>query len=146
MKRVGLCAFVALSTAAVACGTMPPAAQVTTTVTETSVSTVTGTPPVAAPSSTPVAAGYTGNGVFAVGAAPRGGLSRSIPPGRYAVTINDNSSGSWMRCRSELCGLEYTENVITIGNPVGPNYSAVLEVEPTDAAIWLFGITLTPVR
>lgn len=86
-----------------------------------------------------------GNQVLSVGSRPHGGLTHAIPPGRYRVTIDDRDSGAWMRCSSELCGLSYMQNVLAIENCSGPNYSAVMEVEPTDAAIAIVGITLTSV-
>lgn len=127
------------------------------TVTVTETRSVAAAPPTASaapaqPSETadytelyPPTTSYSGTDrVFAVGE-PRGGLTATIPPGRYVVTINDGQSGSWMRCSSELCGLAYMENVTAIENAMGPDYSAVMEVEPSDAAIKLMGLTLTPV-
>lgn len=149
------------ATALSACTGTQQAAQ-TTTVTVVSTETVTAAPPTptnaltstaaAPPSSTvnysdlyPASTSYSGTDrVFAVGE-PRGGLTAAIPPGRYSVSINDGQSGTWMRCSSELCGLAYMENVIAIENAMGPDYSAVMQVEPSDAAIKLIGITLTPV-
>lgn len=130
-----------------ACGSpQTHTATVTSTVTETTVSTVAApatSPATTIPPTTP--RGYTGNGVLSVGDQPSGGLIRSIPPGRYAVTINDGQSGGWIRCSSVLCGVEYQDNIIAIGNAFGPNYSAVMEIEPTDVAVSIFGVTLTPV-
>lgn len=142
-----------------ACGSTSERPPNTVTVTETrsiaappSTMSTADQPPAAQPSATensplpsPVTS-YSGNDrVLAVGA-PRGGLASSIPPGRYVVSINDGESGAWMRCSSELCGLAYMENVIAIENASGPDYAAVMEVEPSDVAIKLIGITLTPVQ
>lgn len=132
-----------------------PIAAAPTTVTSTVTSTVAApqVPVVAAPETSllqppeHVPVSYSGtNRVLSVGDTPRGGLTSAIPPGRYAVTIIDGESGAWMRCRSELCGLAYMENILAIENARGPGYSAVMEVEPSDVAIALHGVTLTPVE
>jgi hypothetical protein len=89
---------------------------------------------------------YSGEGVFAVGDRPSAGLQRSIPPVRYTVTVTPGKSGGgWIRCNNTLCGTEYLDHVIKIEEASGPDYSAVMEIEPTDVAIWIGGVTLTRV-
>jgi hypothetical protein len=89
---------------------------------------------------------FSGNGVWSVGDQPSGGAQRSIPPGRYTVTISGNVQiGTWIRCNAVSdCDLG-SRHQIDIQNAIGPNYSSVMEIPPTDAAIWLQNITLTRV-
>lgn len=123
--------FAALAVVPIAAGcagsALNPDPAETVTVTQTEV--VTAAPPSPPPTSTTTsvvdqftptltpnsAMSYSAfNQVFSVGDTPRGGLTAAIPPGRYAVTIIDGDSGSWMRCSSELCGLPYMENVLAV--------------------------------
>ena len=72
---------------------------------------------------------------------PSGGAQRSIPPGRYTVTVSPGRQmGSWVRCNNILCGIQYQDDVLAIENATSPDYSSVMEIEPTDAAIWLQGL------
>ena len=89
---------------------------------------------------------YSGNGVLSVGDQPSGGAQRSIQPGRYTVTvIPGEQSGTVIRCSSVAnCGLG-SANTLAIENAMGPDYSSVMEIQPTDGAIWMDGITLTRV-
>ena len=89
---------------------------------------------------------FSGNGVWSVGDQAGGGAQRSIPPGRYTVTISgDGQFGSWIRCNAVADCAVGSPHQIDIQNAVGPNYSSVMEIQPTDAAIWLQNITLTRV-
>jgi hypothetical protein len=89
---------------------------------------------------------FSGNGVWSVGDQPSGGAQRSIPPGRYTVTISGNVQiGTWIRCSAVVdCALN-SPHQIDIQNAIGPDYSGVTEIQPTDAAIWLQNVTLTRV-
>lgn len=89
---------------------------------------------------------YSGNGVYSVGDQPSGGAQQSIPPGRYTVTVTPGQqTGSVIRCSSLVgCGIG-SPNTLSIENAMSPDYSSVIEIEPTDAAIWVRGVTLTRV-
>lgn len=143
----GLLAAIALTTTG--CSSSRPVSPATVTVTSYgSAVTITQTAAAAPATSTPPTNGRSYGGsqrVMSVGDQPRGGLAYSIPPGRYRVVVDNDKYGTWIRCRSELCGIEYTENIITIGNCRGPNYSAVMQVEPSDVAIAVIGVTLVSV-
>jgi hypothetical protein len=91
---------------------------------------------------------YANNGVYSVGSYPTGGVQHSIPPGRYTLTVTPGraGAGSFMRCSSVLCGLAYTEHSLGIENALTPDYSSVVDIEPTDVAVWLQGVRLTLVR
>jgi hypothetical protein len=82
--------------------------------------------------------------VFSVGEQPSGGAQQAIPPGRYTVTVKSGqAAGSLMRCNNILCGLQYPDHTITIENALNADYSSVVEIEPTDVAIWMQSVTLT---
>ncbi|MDT5057725.1 MAG: hypothetical protein QOF66_6091 [Mycobacterium sp.] len=90
---------------------------------------------------------FSGNGVWAVGDQPSGGLQHSLPPGRYTFTVTPGGygAGSVMRCSSVVCGLSYAENTLSIDNATSPDYSSVIDITPTDVAVWLQNATLTRV-
>jgi hypothetical protein len=46
-----------------------------------------------------------------------GRTAKSIPPGRYTVTVANKEigAGSWIRCNSQLWGLEYPNHMIATG-------------------------------
>lgn len=89
---------------------------------------------------------YSGAGVFSVGDQPSSGAQQSIPPGRYTMTVNPGQTGGTLiRCNNILCGLAYPDHTITIENAQGADYSSVVEIEPTDVAIWIQLVTLTRV-
>jgi hypothetical protein len=82
---------------------------------------------------------YSGNGVFSVGDQPSGPVQHSIPPGRYTVTVTPRRQmGTWIRCSSVVCGLG-SPNLLAIENAMSPDYSSVMEIQPTDKAIWVAG-------
>jgi hypothetical protein len=136
MIRRILIAVAALALAGCAPMTNATGARETVTVTAGATSTAAPAPPGV----------YSGEGVFAVGDQPGGGAQRSIPPGRYTVTVTPGQqTGSWVRCNNIVCGIQYQDHVIAIENATSPDYSSVMEIEPTDAAIWLRGLTLTRV-
>jgi hypothetical protein len=87
---------------------------------------------------------YSGAGVFSVGDQPSGGAQRSIPPGRYTVTVTPGeTTGTWIRCSSVVDCNVGSPNQPAIDNALSPDYSSVMEILPTDKAIWMRGITLT---
>jgi hypothetical protein len=123
--------------------TAPTPARETVTVTAGQESGGAGQESIAAPAPVGV---YSGAGVFSVGDKPSGGAQQSIPPGRYTMTVNPGQTGgTLMRCNNILCGLEYPDHTITIENAEGADYSSVVEIQPTDAAIWIQLVTLTRV-
>ncbi|AMQ67047.1 hypothetical protein SEA_BIPPER_112 [Mycobacterium phage Bipper] len=128
------------------CGQQPTAAPSTVTVTETR--TVTAAPtaePAAAPAA-PSGDTYRGNGVYAVGQHPHSGLKAAMPPGRYTVSLMDDQAfGTWARCSDVLCGSSYPDNVIGDGIASGVGYSEVVEVLPSDVAVYLFNVRFTSV-
>jgi hypothetical protein len=86
-----------------------------------------------------------------VGTTPSGGLQAAIPPGRYRVEVKTTGpfadyGGSWFRCSSHLCGSSYTDNVIAIGNLMKGQLPSVMDIEPTEVAVHIAGLVLTPVQ
>jgi hypothetical protein len=74
---------------------------------------------------------YSGNGVWSVGDQPSGGAQRSIPPGRYTVTISGNVQiGTWIRCSAVADRALSSPHQIDIQNAIGPDYSGVTEIQP----------------
>jgi hypothetical protein len=93
----------------------------------------------------PQSSGYSTDGVYAVGTAPSGGLQAAIPQGRYRVELRPNNAvpaGGWDRCNGYLCGPSYLDNVIGSGNVTQSQLPLILEIEPTDVAMYLIGVTL----
>ena len=90
---------------------------------------------------------YSENGTYAVNQAS-GGLDRVIPAGRYRLTVTPGRAGvgSFMRCNSVLCGLSNIDHAIKIENAVGADYTSVVDIAPTDTAVWMQGVTLTRVE
>lgn len=91
--------------------------------------------------------GKTLTGTWDVGDRP--GL---IPPGQYRVSLtgHDAVAGLWVRCRAKPCGPGYKDNLIDTGHYTFANFDqgedVVMVVEPTDKAVYLSGVSLTPVR
>jgi hypothetical protein len=110
--------------------------------------TVTAPPTARTPAASamePQSSGYSTEGVYAVGTAPSGGLQAAIPQGRYRVELRANNAvpaGGWDRRNSYLCGPSYLDNVIGSGNVTQSQLSLILEIEPTDVAMYLIGVTL----
>lgn len=73
-------------------------------------------------------------------------MKAAIPPGRYTVTLApDRTTGLWMRCSAVLCGTEYSENRIDSGTASGAGFTSVMQLEPTDVAVYISGVILTRV-
>lgn len=125
------------------CGSPPPAASTVTVTAQPSTSSSVAT--AATTSARPSPNNYSGNGTFAVGE-PHGGLKVALKPGRYTAKLNDGEqSGAWVRCSDTMCGPSYPNNTIAAGFPHGVGYMEVVEVEPTDAAVYLLNVTFTQV-
>lgn len=124
----------------------PPNSEARETVTVTVTSPVT-VAPTAMSTAEPAPGGvYSGGGVYSVGAQPSGGLQKSIPPGRYTVTMTPGrTGGGWIRCSDVLCGVEYLNHVIAMDSFSGADHSSVMEIAPTDVAVRLDGVTLTTI-
>lgn len=92
---------------------------------------------------------FAGTGAFAIGSEPAGGLPVAIPPGRYRVEIDNwegNESGRWIRCSDYLCGPSSSSSVINTGYASGRSYTEIIELAPSDAAIYIEGIRLVEVQ
>ena len=86
---------------------------------------------------------YGSSGAYAVGGHAVEGLTASIPPGHYRVEPAPGifkAPGFWLRCSGVPCATTHPENII--GNGDLPN-STLMEILPTDTAIYLFNTTLT---
>lgn len=85
--------------------------------------------------------GWSGNGVFSVGAKPSGGAKVAIPPARYTVELKDGAaSGYWVRCSALPCSLT-SSTMIDLGHAEGRGFSTVVDVLPTDGAVYLEDVT-----
>jgi hypothetical protein len=107
------------------------------------------TPPASVqPSTSPQSSGYSQEGVYAVGTEPSGGLQAAIPPGRYRVEWKPNEydfPGSVIRCSHYECGPTHTENLIALETVQKGQLPSVVDIAPTDVAVHLSDVTLTPV-
>lgn len=152
-------ALVAVALAAVSCGTKTPPA-VTSTVTVTAPPSVTSSagptmivppPPLTpTPQMTPQTGAYSTDGVYSVGTTPSGGLSAAIPPGRYRAEVKATGpfadiGGSWIRCNSYSCSSTNTDSMIDMGSVLKGQLPPVIEIAPTDVAVLISGLVLTPV-
>jgi hypothetical protein len=119
---------------------------VTSTVTVPVSATAAPTATVAPTSTSTQQSTYSGPGAFAVGSAPTGGLTAAIPPGRYRAEVNPGSSmGSVLRCSDLLCGPGPASDLIA-GTPVFAGGSILVQILPTDAAVYLLNVTVTRVE
>ncbi|TDK96497.1 hypothetical protein EI067_15465 [Mycobacterium paragordonae] len=91
-------------------------------------------------------------GVYAVGSVPKGGLEAAIPPGTYRVQAGNGDPdttfgmGIWYRCKSVLCGPSYVQNIVATGGvQPGTTAAPLMQIEPTDVAVYLFNVVLTRV-
>ncbi len=92
-------------------------------------------PPVYPPS-------YGSNGMFAVGTQSRDGWTAFIPPGRYLLDEAPGifkAPGFWLRCSAMPCTPTYPGHIIGTGD-VSQGFVDIL---PSDAAVYLFNVTLT---
>ncbi len=86
---------------------------------------------------------YGSSGAYAVGGHAVDGLTASIPPGHYRVDAAPGifkAPGFWLRCSDIPCAPTHPENII--GNGDLPD-STLMEILPTDTAVYLFNTTLT---
>jgi hypothetical protein len=89
---------------------------------------------------------YGSNGTFGVGTVPRDGVTAFIPPGHYTVEqspepwFRPKAPGFWLRCNGIPCTPTHPEHII--GNGDMPDAS-VVDILPTDTAVYLFNVTLT---
>ena len=86
---------------------------------------------------------YGSNGTFAVGTQTRDGLSSFIPPGRYQVEEAPGifkAPGFWLRCSAVPCHPTYPGHIIAHGAP--SEGATLVELLPTDTAVYLFNVTL----
>lgn len=86
---------------------------------------------------------YGSSGTYAVGGHEVEGLTASIPPGHYRVAPAPGifkAPGFWLRCSGVPCTSTHPENII--GNGDLPD-STLMEILPTDTAVYLFNATLT---
>lgn len=83
---------------------------------------------------------WIGSGVFSVGDHATGGAKASIPVGRYTVELQTGRHiGSWYVCSSLPCS-PTTGNHTDSGTAGGEGYSMVIELRPTDGAIYGDGV------
>ena len=96
--------------------------------------------PSAAATSTHILPKWVGSGVFSVGMKASGGAKASIPPGRYTVELQDGRNfGVWYRCTGLPCS-PTSGNTIDTGTASGAGFSTVIDILPTDGAIYGDGV------
>ncbi len=142
MKKIASLALASLALA----GCTPTSGTAAKTVTVTAVpSTVTvtaqasgpSTAATAQPSTPPAAMGtYGPNGAYAVGHA-QGGLDNVIAPGRYKGT---GDMGVIYHCPTVVC--QQQQENYTSRDSVDGNTPVIVEIPPTDVAIYLWDVTL----
>lgn len=103
-------------------------------------------PPASAEETYSVRAGET----FVVGKQSRAGL-RTIAPGVYSVRILDPShmttyGGQWTTCKTLLCGPGYEDNFDRMGVILPTGGAQLMQVEPSDVAVYLFDVLATRVE
>ena len=92
-------------------------------------------PPILPPS-------YGSSGTFAVGTQTRDGVTAFIPPGHYRVEEAPGifkAPGFWLRCSDVPCYPTNPSHIIASGDVS----QGLMEILPTDAAVYLFNVTLT---
>jgi hypothetical protein len=101
-----------------------------------------------------IAEAYTDGGggeTFAVGSQPKAGL-KPIAPGIYNVRLIDpnhmtTTGGQWSTCQTLLCGMAYADNLDRTGIVMPQNSSGILmEIRPSDVAVYLFDVVATSVQ
>ena len=103
---------------------------------------------VAAPATTttPPLHRWVGSGVFSVGEHPSGGARASIPVGRYTVELQDDRTfGVWYLCSSLPCSPS-SGNTTSSGEASGEGFSMVIDILPTDGAIYGDGVNFVETR
>jgi hypothetical protein len=87
---------------------------------------------------------YGSNGTYGVGTHTRDGLTAFIPPGRYRADEAPGifkAPGFWLRCNDMPCAPTYPAHIIGTGDVSQDN--PIVEILPTDTAVYLFNVTLT---
>jgi hypothetical protein len=87
---------------------------------------------------------YGSNGVYGVGPQTRDGLTAFIPPGRYRADQSPGffkAAGFWLRCNDIPCAPTYPAHIIATGDAAQD--SPIVDILPTDTAVYLFNETLT---
>jgi hypothetical protein len=87
---------------------------------------------------------YGSSGVYGVGTQNRDGLTAFIPSGRYRAEGAPGifkAPGFWLRCNDLPCAPTYPAHIIASGDVSqdGP----LVDILPTDTAVYLFNVTLT---
>lgn len=100
---------------------------------------------------TPAAPAYGSNGVFGVTTQPHEGWATTfIAPGRYRVDQSPSMQpyqsppGFWLRCREFPCAGTSPGNIIATGAALR-NAPTFVDILPSDVAVALHNVTLTPV-
>ena len=86
---------------------------------------------------------YGSSGTFGVNGQKRDELTAFIPPGHYRVAEAPGifkAPGFWLRCNDIPCTPTYPGHIIATG---GPGDDAIMEILPSDTAVYLFNVTLT---
>jgi hypothetical protein len=86
---------------------------------------------------------YGSSGTFGVNGQKRDELTAFIPPGHYRVDEAPGifkAPGFWLRCNDIPCTTTYPGHIIATG---GPGDDAIMEILPSDTAVYLFNVTLT---
>jgi hypothetical protein len=60
-------------------------------------------------------------------------------------TFGGNTTGIWIRCSDYLCDPSYPDTVIQRGYASGTSYASIMEIEPSDVAVYIDGIRLVQV-
>ena len=87
---------------------------------------------------------YGSSGVFGVGNQTRDGLTAFIPPGRDRASEAPGifkAPGFWLRCNDLPCTPTYPAHIIGTGD--ASQDSPLVEILPSDTAVYLFNVTLT---
>lgn len=109
---------------------MPP------TVTVTAEAAGPSTPAVVQPQEPAISKTYGPNGAYAVGRA-QGGLDNVIPPGRYKAT---GEQGFLHHCPTVVC--QQGADNATSTDTINGDTPVIVEIPPTDVAIYLWDVTL----
>ncbi len=116
---------------------VPPTVTVTVQAAGPSASaTTTPAPTTVEPSTPAVRKTYGPNGAYAVGRA-QGGLDNVIPPGRYQAT---GDMGYLHHCPSVVC--QQGADNATKTDSINGATPVIVEIPPTDVAIYLWDVTL----
>jgi hypothetical protein len=87
---------------------------------------------------------YGSSGVYGVGTQTRDGVTAFIPPGRYRADEAPGifkALGFWLRCNDIPCAPTYPGHIIATGDVAQD--SPLVDILPTDTAVYLYNVTLT---